>query len=160
MRESRASKEMQASFRAQRYSDKGGKVGRRMEIDKNPLKSALSNESKLRSEVQITIKRLVSDNTSVEKIKMNLDKEEYKSYEQYFDEWIKDWVIKLNPDIKSLITKAVNRNGKEDEILSEIESRNIDIYKEYESYIRDAIRKKIQEKQRKIEELKNKEELR
>lgn len=159
MKESRTSKVLRASFRS-KNTDTGGYIGSHMRISNNKLRENMNNESKLRNEIQMIIKKMIEQNKSVEEIKETLNQDKYKSYEQYLERWIQDWIMKLNPSIKSIIAKGLNRNSQEQEMISLIEQTDTELYKLYEKQIKDKIRIEIQARElgKKREESKKQEE--
>ena len=107
-------------------------------------------ESKVRYEIQNNIKRLVQEKASVEKIKEIIgQKEEYKNYEQYIDGWIGYWVTSLNPQIKSILNKSINRNEEQEEIETKIKESNEEIFELYKEQIQNDIKERKEEKKRK-----------
>lgn len=159
MRESRTSKAMSTSFKSKNNTT-GGYTGSYIRLNNNQFRTNINNEGKLRNEVQASIKDMVTKRKSIEEIKEYLNQEKYNQYKQYLDEWIQNWIIKLNPDIKSVITKGLNRNSQEQEMISLIEQINPELYKTYEKQIKNKIKSEIQSRElaKKKEELKKQEE--
>lgn len=159
MRESRTNKAMNASFKSKNTAT-GGYIGSHIKIDNNQFRKNMNNEGKLRNEVQTSIKDMVTKRKSIEEIKEYLNQEKYIQYKQYLDEWIQNWIIKLNPDVKSVITKGLNRNSQEQEMINLIKQINPELYKIYEKQIRNKIKAEIQSRElaKKKEELKKQEQ--
>ena len=159
MRESRTNKAMNASFKSKNTAT-GGYIGSHIKIDNNKFRKNMNNEGKLRNEVQASIKDMVTKRKSIEEIKEYLNQEKYIQYKQYLDEWIQNWIIKLNPDVKSVITKGLNRNSQEQEMINLIKQINPELYKIYEKQIRNKIKAEIQSRElaKKKEELKKQEQ--
>lgn len=159
MRESRTNKAMNASFKSKNTAT-GGYIGSHIKIDNNQFRKNMNNEGKLRNEVQASIKDMVTKRKSIEEIKEYLNQEKYIQYKQYLDEWIQNWIIKLNPDVKSVITKGLNRNSQEQEMINLIKQINPELYKIYEKQIRNKIKAEIQSRElaKKKEELKKQEQ--
>ena len=67
--------------------------------------------------------------------------------------------MKLNPNIKSIIIRGLNRNIQEQEIISEIQQVNPEIYEIYEGQIQSKIRieRQARELAKKREKLKEQE---
>ena len=159
MRESRTNKAMNASFKSKNTAT-GGYIGSHIKIDNNQFRKNMNNEGKLRNEVQASIKDMVTKRKSIEEIKEYINQEKYIQYKQYLDEWIQNWIIKLNPDVKSVITKGLNRNSQEQEMINLIKQINPELYKIYEKQIRNKIKAEIQSRElaKKKEELKKQEQ--
>lgn len=159
MRESRTNKAMNASFKSKNTAT-GGYIGSHIKIDNNQFRKNMNNEGKLRNEVQASIKDMVTKRKSIEEIKEYFNQEKYIQYKQYLDEWIQNWIIKLNPDVKSVITKGLNRNSQEQEMINLIKQINPELYKIYEKQIRNKIKAEIQSRElaKKKEELKKQEQ--
>lgn len=159
MRESRTNKAMNASFKSKNTAT-GGYIGSHIKIDNNQFRKNMNNEGKLRNEVQTSIKDMVTKRKSIEEIKEYINQEKYIQYKQYLDEWIQNWIIKLNPDVKSVITKGLNRNSQEQEMINLIKQINPELYKIYEKQIRNKIKAEIQSRElaKKKEKLKKQEQ--
>lgn len=155
MKKNRTSDALRTSFKSSNTTT-GGFIGSQIRLPNDSLRATMSNETKIREKLQKSIKDLIEQKTTIEVIKAELSKDEYKSYEQYFDLWVENWIIKINPSIKSTITKALKEDRNEGEILREIQGTNSEIYNLYKQYIEHNIQIRIQEKAR-AEELKNKE---
>lgn len=159
MRESRTSKALSASFKS-RNTNAGGYIGNHIKIDNNQFRKNMNNEGKLRNEVQTKIKDMVTKRKSIEEIKKCLNQKKYGNYKLYLDRWIQDWIVKLNPDIKSVITKGLNRGAQKQEIIDLIKQINPELYEIYEEQIINKIEVEIQSREsaKKREELKKQEE--
>ena len=161
MSEDRTNKVFRNKFRYEGNSKKGGFIGRAVPIPNDILRAKPSEEGKIRERLQSTIKKLVENNASVEEIKEFLNKEEYKKYEQYIDRWIEDWIIRLNPDIKSVLVKSLNRNKEQQEIEEEMQKVNEKVYGLYKTQIQNSIKNEKESRERQIkkkQEEKSKEE--
>lgn len=143
MKESRTSKVFKSMFKA-RSTVTGGYIGSHIKIPNNSLRESLNNESKLRNELQMTIKNMIQQKKSAEEIIKFLNQDKYKAYEQYLEIWIQNWIIKLNPDIKSIITKSLNKNIQEQEIMNDIQQANYELYEIYKEQIQSKIKAEIQ----------------
>ncbi len=106
MRENRTSKEFRASFKFVNNRMPGGYIGSHISLYNNQGTEKIRMERKIRNEIQAKMKKMVTQNKTIEEIQKALNQDEYKAYEQYFTIWIENWIIKLNPDIKSIIIKG------------------------------------------------------
>lgn len=150
MAENRTTKEFRSHFKFQAAEDRGGYIGRTIKLNNAPPNQKMSDESKVRYEIQNNIKRLVQEKASVEKIKQIIgQKEEYKNYEQYIDGWIGYWVTSLNPQIKSILNKSINRNEEQEEIETKIKESNEEIFELYKEQIQNDIKERKEAKKRK-----------
>lgn len=158
MSENRTSKVFSTSFKSK--NSKGGYVASSINLSSYQFRRNISNEGHIRNQIQRSIRDMITERKNIEEIKQYLNKEQYNQYEQYFDEWIQNWILKLNPDIKSVIIKGVNRNIQEQEMISVIEQINPETYELYKNQIINKIRTEIQSKEiaKKREELKKQEE--
>lgn len=121
----------------------------------------MSEETRIRNELQISIATLVQQRKSAQEIKQILSEDKYKKYEQYMDLWIQDKILKENPDIKNILTKALHKGRDQEEIVEQIKIANSELYSIYEEQIINKIkdeiktreiRKKQEEEKRKKQE--------
>lgn len=120
-------------------------------------------ETVIRSKIQTEIKKLVEQRKSEAEIKETLNKvEEYKKYEEFLEEWIGNWIAKLNPKIRETLKKITRQSNLTfEDVKEEIKLKAPDIYELYEKEIckrieemlkvREAELKRIEEKKKEQE---------
>ncbi len=88
--------------------------------------------------------------------------EEYKKYEEFLEEWIGNWIAKLNPKIRETLKKITRQSNLTfEDVKEEIKLKAPDIYELYEKEIckrieemlkvRKAELKRIEEKKKEQE---------
>ena len=150
MEDSRTSREFRKHFRGR--NRKRGFVGGSMQIPHNNIREEYKNESQIRSEIQNNIMKMVQDKKTIDEIKEFLSQDKYKSYEQYFEIWIQNWIIKSSTQVKTMIELAFKRNKSANEIIQELENTNNEVYELYKNQVDKYVKSEIET--RKIRALK------
>lgn len=124
---------------------------------------AKSSETTIRFEIQTEIKRLVEQKKSGNEIKETLnEREEYKKYEEFFEGWVENWIIKLNPRIREILKKITRQSNLTlEDIQEEIKLENPEIYGLYEKEICKRIEEMLEARKielKRIEENKKEQE--
>ncbi len=158
MSENRTSKVFRTSFKNASGKASNGYYGQNIQLPRKTEDNIIYKEEKIRKEIHQTIIKMVQKHNSIEEIENTLNSEAYQNYQQYFQMWIGDWAVKLNPNIKSIITKGIFANKTEEEMLKEIEEANNQVYQIYKEAIQRKVRREIEIKKEKEEKAKQEKE--
>lgn len=150
MKENKTSRIMQQRFA--RGNRERGFVGGSMPVQRNNLREKFKNESQIRTEIQNNIMKMVQNKKTVDEIREFLNQDKYKSYEQYFEIWIQNWIIKSSSQVKTMIELAFKKDKSENEIIQELENTNNEVYELYKNQVDEYVKSEIET--RKIKGLK------
>lgn len=114
-----------------------------------------NKETERRSEIQTLIKKLVENKEGfdeiLEKLKQN---EEYRKYEDYFETWIMNKIIKENNEVDRILKKiATQKNITPVEIEEEISKVDIELYKAYGKQINNRIEEMFEIRRKELERI-------
>ena len=114
-----------------------------------------NKETERRSEIQTLIKKLVENKEGfdeiLEKLKQN---EEYRKYEDYFETWIMNKIIKENNEVDRILKKiATQKNITQVEIEEEISKVDIELYKAYGKQINNRIEEMFEIRRKELERI-------
>ena len=118
----------------------------------------VNKETQVRYELQTTIKQMIAQRQSVDKIKEKLmSNKEYEKYASFFDIWIKNKIIKDNNKIDRILRKVSSqKNVVFEEIIEEIREQDSEYYNIYEKEISERVKEMFQIREQELERIKEK----
>lgn len=114
-----------------------------------------NKETERRSEIQTLIKKMVENKEGfdeiLEKLKQN---EEYRKYEDYFETWIMNKIIKENNEVDRILKRiATQKNITPVEIEEEVSKVDIELYKAYGKQINNRIEEMFEIRRKELERI-------